>query len=71
MYLAVANKQSAVSNNILSSHLVLQLSCYIPREPKQIGCTSRQTNSGALVRKRTIPTERPLLVGEVSAHFSG
>jgi hypothetical protein len=25
----------------------------------------------ALVRKRTIPTERPLLVGEVSANFCG
>jgi hypothetical protein len=28
-------------------------------------------NSGALVRQRTIPTERPPLVGEVSANFSG
>jgi hypothetical protein len=27
-------------------------------------------NSGALVRKRTIPTERPPLVGEVSVNFS-
>jgi hypothetical protein len=26
---------------------------------------------GALVRQRTIPTERPPLVGEVSANFSG
>jgi hypothetical protein len=31
----------------------------------------KQTNSVALVRKRTIPTERPPLVGEVSANFSG
>jgi hypothetical protein len=30
-----------------------------------------KTNSVALVRKRTIPTERPPLVGEVSANFSG
>jgi hypothetical protein len=29
------------------------------------------TYSVALVRKRTIPTERPLLVGEVSANFCG
>jgi hypothetical protein len=29
------------------------------------------TNSVALVRKRTIPTERPPLVGEVSANVSG
>ena len=28
-------------------------------------------NSVALVRERTIPTERPLPVGEVSANFSG
>jgi hypothetical protein len=27
--------------------------------------------TGALVRQRTIPTERPSLVGEVSANFSG
>jgi hypothetical protein len=31
----------------------------------------KQTNSVALVRKRTIPTERPPLVGEVSAYFCG
>jgi hypothetical protein len=30
-----------------------------------------KTNSGALVRQRTILTERPPLVGEVSANFSG
>jgi hypothetical protein len=28
-------------------------------------------NSGALVRQRTIPTERPPLIGEVNANFSG
>jgi hypothetical protein len=34
---------------------------------------SRQNDkkNGALVRQRTIPTERPLLIGEVSANFSG
>jgi hypothetical protein len=31
----------------------------------------QKKNSGALVRQRTIPTERPPLVGEVSANFSG
>jgi hypothetical protein len=31
----------------------------------------KQTNSGALVRQRIVPTERPPLVGEVSANFSG
>jgi hypothetical protein len=29
------------------------------------------TNSVALVREGTIPTERPLLVGEVNANFCG
>jgi hypothetical protein len=28
-------------------------------------------SSGALVRQRTIPTERPPIVGEVIANFSG
>jgi hypothetical protein len=28
-------------------------------------------DSGALVRQQTIPTERPPLVGEVSANFIG
>jgi hypothetical protein len=32
---------------------------------------TKTTNSVALVRKRTIPTERPPLVGEVSDNFSG
>jgi hypothetical protein len=31
----------------------------------------KKLNSGALVLQRTIPTERPPLVGEVSANFSG
>jgi hypothetical protein len=31
----------------------------------------QQTNSVALVRERTIPTERPLLVGGVSTNFCG
>jgi hypothetical protein len=31
----------------------------------------KKLNSVALVRKRTIPTERPPLVGEVSANLCG
>jgi hypothetical protein len=31
----------------------------------------RRKNSGALVRQRTIQTERPALVGEVNASFIG
>jgi hypothetical protein len=33
--------------------------------------SQKKLNSVAFVRKRTIPTERPPLVGEVSANFSG
>ena len=33
--------------------------------------TNKLTNSVALVRERTIPTERPPPVGEVSANFCG
>jgi hypothetical protein len=36
-----------------------------------INLKDRQINSGAIVRQRTIPTERPPLVGDVSANFSG
>jgi hypothetical protein len=32
---------------------------------------TNKTNSVALVRKQTIPTERPPLFGEVSANFCG
>jgi hypothetical protein len=32
---------------------------------------TKQNTPWLLVRKRTIPTERPPLVGEVSANFSG
>jgi hypothetical protein len=32
---------------------------------------THKTNSVVLVRKRTIPTERPPHVGEVSANFCG
>jgi hypothetical protein len=34
-------------------------------------CLNNNNNSVALVRERTIPTERPYLVGEASANFCG
>jgi hypothetical protein len=37
---------------------------------KQNASVQNRINSVVLVRKRTIPTERPPLVGEVSANFS-
>jgi hypothetical protein len=36
-----------------------------------ISATNLKLNSVALVRKQTIPTERPPFVGEVSANFCG
>jgi hypothetical protein len=36
-----------------------------------LSTTNKQTNSMAWVRERTIPTERPPLVGEVIANFCG
>jgi hypothetical protein len=37
----------------------------------EYGIIALITNSMALVRERTIPTERPPTVGEVSANFCG
>jgi hypothetical protein len=37
----------------------------------KIMATSLKKNSVALARKQTTPTERPPLVGEVSANFCG
>jgi hypothetical protein len=36
-----------------------------------VGSKKTKLNSVAVVRKRTIPTERPPLVGEVSANLCG
>jgi predicted P-loop ATPase len=57
-----AMKASVYKDNPHSLHLLKEVN-----KNKQ---TNKQTNSMALVRKRTIPTELPPLVGEVSANFS-
>jgi hypothetical protein len=44
---------------------------YVPSSGSAETCRNKQTNSVALVRERTIPTERPPPVGEVSANFCG
>jgi hypothetical protein len=56
-----------------SQHRSYEASCTVqahcllrPNVPKRI---SKQTNSVAWVRERTIPTEGPPLVGEVSANL--
>jgi hypothetical protein len=55
--LSVTPKQTLIILNIFSC---------VWTEPYE-----KDKNSGALVRQRSIPTERPPLVGEVSANFSG
>jgi hypothetical protein len=40
------------------------------KETKKIYKLKEKLNSVALVRKRSTPTERPPLIGEVSAHLS-
>jgi hypothetical protein len=50
----------------------LYLSCYQHVPTSMLDNASLLcTNSVAVVRKRTIPTERPPLVGEVSANLCG
>jgi hypothetical protein len=41
------------------------------KDPAICRCRKPYDNSVTLVRERTIPTERPQLVGEVSANFCG
>jgi hypothetical protein len=41
------------------------------RSTSPIRTVTKKQNSVAWVRNRTIPTERPPLVGEISANFSG
>jgi hypothetical protein len=47
------------------------LSVKINLEYRHLEPKKNKLNSVALVRKRTIPTEQPPLVGEVSANFRG
>jgi hypothetical protein len=49
-------------------HALDRSATVIGRAPRIL---TKLTNSVALVRERTIPTELPLLVGEVSANFCG
>jgi hypothetical protein len=58
IHLTMANHKHYVTSR--------NVACSIPDEATQF-----ITYSVALVRKRTIPTERPPLLGEVSANFCG
>jgi hypothetical protein len=57
---------SAVFQTVVIFILCLQRGTLVTADLK-----NKKKISMALVRKRTIPTERPPLVGEVSANFSG
>jgi hypothetical protein len=41
------------------------------KESYRLSIKNNKLNSVAVIRKRTIPTERPPLVGEVSANLCG
>jgi hypothetical protein len=51
------------------THQLLAYADYVNLLGDNIDTIKENTNSGTLVRERTIPTERPRLVNEVSANF--
>ena len=58
------------------AHIFFPRACYIPHPSHHtdspiVILLGKKKNSVALVRERTIPTERPPPVGEVSANFCG
>jgi hypothetical protein len=55
----------------LSLYLDMCQQTDLPKWGNQANTDSRAKNSVALVRKRSIPTERPSHVGEVDANFCG
>ena len=58
----------ALSNN---NQVAESQFCQTPQRASVVDLTFVMLNSVALVRERTIPTERPPPVGEVSANFCG
>jgi hypothetical protein len=77
------NETSANVNELNETH---KLTVFGPQNLDSLGCVFRlitdaiynfshcinyKLNSVAIVRKRTIPAERPPLVGEVSANLCG
>jgi hypothetical protein len=53
------------------AHFVEVCPCVFQHNSEIISYISVKKNSVALVRERTIPTERPQFVGEVGAKFCG
>jgi hypothetical protein len=59
-------EKSDIDGTVINSDLQQAIA-----ELSEKGSSESKLNSVTLVRKRTIPTERPPLVGEVSANFCG
>jgi len=55
----------------LISEFVVGCKHVVERREKKVNANDKAGNSVALVRTRTIPTERPPPVSEVSANFCG
>jgi hypothetical protein len=64
----VAWNGAILTRNIMETYIVQQKLFIVKEYYKQ---KKKKKNSAVLVRKRTIPTERPPHVGEVSASFCG
>jgi hypothetical protein len=56
--------------NAGSRYIIIAVTVLVSAKSKYLRHIARIKNSVVLVRKRTIPTERPQPVGEVSANFS-
>jgi hypothetical protein len=54
----------------LPQNIYLNAVCLEGSEKELLPILTLLTNSGVLVSQQTIPTERPPLVGEVSANFT-
>jgi hypothetical protein len=70
-YLAVGLTSAHWRARKIDNYLIDQVGTWNKQYQNGLATTNKQTNSVSLVRERTIPTEWPLLVGEVSAKFSG
>jgi hypothetical protein len=72
----ICTKRSEVFSGRLQRGVVLYLKMFLalqnePNVAKVKGIIKKTKIPWPLVRKQTIPTERPPLVGEVSANFCG
>jgi hypothetical protein len=69
--MCIHSSEVDVIDCIHSFHFLIHLPASSPEKKRQIvKLAQTPKNSVVLVRKRTIPTERPQPAGEVSANFS-